>query len=312
MSLFYSIKTRLLSACTIGFLLCQTQTGWAQLNVITTTEDIAALVRVVGGKWLKVESLSRGYQDTHFVPAKPSLMILVHKADLLIYQGMELEVGWLPLLIQGSRNPKVFLGQPGNLDLSLSIDPIEVPQGALDRAMGDVHAFGNPHYNLGPSNIKPMLFMIADHLSELDPAHEMQFKSNRNAFAKRFDARLAEWKRLMAPFKGRKVVTFHRTWSYFLHEFGILYVGTLEPVPGIQPSPTHLIQLSHLMKSENVDLILQANYYQDKFAKLLADKTGAQVLILPPAVGGIPEAKDTIGLFDYLVNQITKGFSGNE
>ncbi len=288
------------------------QTVWAQLNVVTTTEDIASLVQVVGGEWVTVQSLSRGYQDTHFVQAKPSLMVTVHKADLLIYQGMELEVGWLPLLIRGARNPKVFLGQPGNLDLSLSIDPIEVPQGALDRSMGDVHAFGNPHYNLGPSNIKPMVFMIADHLSELDPNHETQFKSNRNTFIKRFDARLDEWRQRMAPFKGQKVVTFHRTWSYFLREFGMQYVGTLEPVPGIQPSPPHLIRLSQLMNAQNVRLILQANYYRDKFSKLLAGKTGARVLALPPGVGGVPEAGDTIGLFDYLVNQITKALSNNE
>jgi ABC-type Zn uptake system ZnuABC Zn-binding protein ZnuA len=312
MSIFCSFKTRLLSVCTIGFLLCQTQTGWAQLNVVTTTEDIASLVRVVGGKWVNVESLSRGYQDTHFVPAKPSLMVIVHNADLLIYQGMELEVGWLPLLIQGARNPKVFLGQPGNLDLSLSIDRIEVPQGALDRSMGDVHAFGNPHYNLGPSNIKPMLFMITDHLSELDPTHEKQFKSNRNTYIKKFDIKLAEWKQRMSPFKGRKVVTFHRTWSYFLRDFGMEYIGTLEPVPGIQPSPTHLIRLSEIMKKENVRLILQANYYRDKFSKLLAQKTGAKALSLPPGVGGVAEAGDTIKLFDYLINQITRVLSKNE
>jgi ABC-type Zn uptake system ZnuABC Zn-binding protein ZnuA len=292
--------------------LCQAQTGWAQLNVVTTTEDISSLVEVVGGKWVNVKSLSRGYQDTHFIQAKPSLMVIVHQADLLIYQGMELEVGWLPLLIRGARNPKVLLGQPGNLDLSLSIDPIEVPQGSLDRSMGDVHAFGNPHYNLGPSNIKPMLYMITDHLSELDPKHETQFKSNRNIFLKKFNARLTEWKQRMAPFKGKKVVTFHRTWSYFLNEFGILYVGTLEPVPGIQPSPSHLIQLSKMMKNDNVRLILQANYYRDKFAKLLAIKSGAQALVLPPGVGGVPEAGDTIKLFDYLVNRLTKAFLKNE
>ena len=298
--------------CTLCSLLLQVQTVWAQLNVVTTTEDIASLVREVGGKWVNVESLSRGYQDTHFVQAKPSLMVTVHQADLLIYQGMELEVGWLPLLIRGARNPKVFLGQPGNLDLSLSIDPIEVPQGTLDRSMGDVHAFGNPHYNLGPGNIKPMVFMIADHLSELDPAHEMQFKFNRNSFLKKFNLRLAEWKRRMAPLKGKKVVTFHRTWSYFLSEFGMHYIGTLEPVPGIQPSPSHLIQLSQSMKTENVRLILQANYYQDKFAKLLADKTGARALSLPPGVGGVPEAGNTIALFEYLVNKVTEAFSKNE
>jgi zinc/manganese transport system substrate-binding protein len=299
-------KTHGVIVSTLCSLLFLVQTGWAQLNVVTTTEDIASLVRVVGGKWVNVQSLSRGYQDTHFIPAKPSLMVILNKTDLLIYQGMELEVGWLPLLIQGARNSKVFLGQPGNLDLSLSIDPIEVPQGSLDRSMGDVHAFGNPHYNLGPSNIKPMLFMIVDHLSELDPTHERQFKSNRNTFIKKFDMRLAEWKKRMAPFKGEKVVTFHRTWSYFLREFGMQYIGTLEPIPGIQPSPTHLIQLSHLMKKENVRLILQANYYRDKFSKLLSHKTGAQVLSLPPGVGGVPEADNTIELFDYLINQILR------
>jgi zinc/manganese transport system substrate-binding protein len=312
MSLFFSTKAHSLLICTLCSLLLQAQTVWAQLNVVTTTEDIASLVRVVGGKWVNVESLSRGYQDTHFVQAKPSLMVIVHKADLLIYQGMELEVGWLPLLIQGSRNPKVFFGQPGNLDMSLSIDRIEVPQGALDRSMGDVHAFGNPHYNLGPSNIKPMIFLITDHLSELDPDHEKQFKSNRNSFIKRFNARLVEWKRRMAPFKGRKVVTFHRTWSYFLREYGMEYIGTLEPVPGIQPSPSHLIQLSQQMKTESVQLILQASYYRDKFANLLSNKTGVRVLSLPPGVGGVPEAGDTIKLFDYLIDKITKALSENE
>lgn len=312
MSLFDSAKIRSLLISTLCSLLFQVQTVWAQLNVVTTTEDIASLVQVVGGEWVTVKSLSRGYQDTHFVQAKPSLMVIVHQADLLIYQGMELEVGWLPLLIRGARNPKVVLGQPGNLDLSMSIDPLEVPQGALDRSMGDVHAFGNPHYHLGPSNIKSMIFLITDHLSELDPVHESQFKSNRNTFIKNFDTRLARWNQLMAPFKGKKVVTYHRTWSYFLRDFGMQYIQTLEPVPGIQPSPSHLIHLSKLMKAKNVRLILQANYYQNKFSNLLADKTGAQVLTLPPGVGGVPEAKDTIGLFDTLVNQISKALSANE
>lgn len=312
MSTLHSFKfRRILSWCVFAAML-QTQTVWAQLNVVTTTEDIASLVQVVGGEWVNVTSLSRGYQDTHFVQAKPSLMVDLNKADLLIYQGMELEVGWLPLLIRGARNQKVFFGQPGNVDLSLSIDPIEVPQATLDRSMGDVHIFGNPHYNLGPGNIKSMLFMITDHLSGLDPAHATQFKSNRNTFLEKFNARLVEWKKRMAPFKGKKVVTFHRTWSYFLQEFGMQYIGTLEPVPGIQPSPAHLIRLSQLMKKENVRLILQANYYRDKFARLLADKTGARVLSLPPGVGGVPEAGDTIELFDYLVEKITRALSENE
>jgi len=287
-------------------LFIQGQAAWAQLNVVTTTEDIASLVQVVGGNQVNVETLSRGYQDVHFVQAKPSLMVTLNRADLLIYQGMELEVGWLPLLIQGARNPKVFLGKPGNLDLSLAIDPIEVPQGRLDRSQGDVHLFGNPHYNLGPENIQPMLFLITDQLSELDPAHEEQFKSNRNTFLKTFNEKLADWKRRMAPFRGKKLVTFHRTWSYFLRDFGMEYIGTLEPVPGIQPSPAHLIKLSREMKAQGVQWILQANYYQNRFSKSLVQKTGAQVLVLPPGVGGVPEAKDTLSFFEYLVSQFEK------
>jgi len=304
--MIYRSKTWVKLIGGLVFLLMQGQAAWAQLNVVTTTEDAASLVKVVGGEWVRVESLSRGYQDIHFVQAKPSLMVTLHKADLLIYQGMELEVGWLPLLIQGARNPKVFFGQPGNLDLSLAIDPIEVPQGTLDRSQGDVHLFGNPHYNLGPENIQPMLFLIADQLSELDPAHEEQFKSNRNAFLKTFNEKLADWKRRMAPFRGKKLVTFHRTWSYFLRDFGMEYIGTLEPVPGIQPSPAHLINLSRQMKAQKVQSILQASYYQNRFSNSLAQKTGAQVLVLPPGVGGVPEAKDTLSFFEYLVNQFEK------
>ena len=304
--MIYRSKTWVKLIGGLVFLLMQGQAAWAQLNVVTTTEDAASLVKVVGGEWVRVESLSRGYQDIHFVQAKPSLMVTLHKADLLIYQGMELEVGWLPLLIQGARNPKVFFGQPGNLDLSLAIDPIEVPQGTLDRSQGDVHLFGNPHYNLGPENIQPMLFLITDQLSELDPAHEEQFKSNRNTFLKTFNEKLADWKRRMAPFRGEKLVTFHRTWSYFLRDFGMEYIGTLEPVPGIQPSPAHLIKLSREMKAQGVQWILQANYYQNRFSKSLVQKTGAQVLVLPPGVGGVPEAKDTLSFFEYLVSQFEK------
>lgn len=284
----------------------------APIQVVTTTQDIAVLVQAVGGGQVQVISLTQGYQDTHFVQAKPSLMLTLHEADLLIYQGLELEVGWLPLLLQGARNPKLLLGQPGNLDLSLAVDPIEIPQSRLDRSMGDVHAFGNPHYTLDPANIKPMVFLIADHLSELLPQHAETFKNHRNEFIQRFEPRLAEWKNRMAPFTGTQVVTYHRTWSYFLKFFGLKRIGTVEPKPGIQPTPSHLADLARDMKRHDVRVILQANYYQDRFSRLLAEKTGAKVLMLPPGVGGVPEARDTAALFDYLVNQMTKALAHDE
>lgn len=293
-------------------LVCFSGTANAQLKVITTTQDIASLVQAVGQGLVEVESLTQGYQDTHFVQAKPSLMLKMNRADLLIYQGLELEVGWLPLLLQGARNADIQLGKHGNLDLSLAIDPIEVPQGKLDRSMGDVHAFGNPHYMLDPGNIKPIVYFIADHLSKLLPAQAAQIKSNRKQFINRFEPKLKEWKDQMAPFADTPVVTYHRTWSYFLRYFHLTHIGTVEPKPGIQPSPSHLSDLAQTMKEKNVHLILHAIYYQDKFSKLLAGKSGARVLTLPPSVGGVPEASDTIKLFDYLVNQITRALSSNE
>ena len=148
-----------------------TSTACATLNVVATTQDLASLAREVGGEHVEVTSLTRGYQDAHFMQAKPSLMVRMHDADLLIYQGLELEVGWLPLLIQGARNTQIQYGEPGHLDMSIAIDPIQVPEGPVDRSMGDVHPFGNPHYTLDPSSIKPMVYLLADHFSKLDPEH---------------------------------------------------------------------------------------------------------------------------------------------
>ncbi|CCQ91253.1 ABC-type metal ion ABC transporter, periplasmic component [Nitrospina gracilis 3/211] len=278
--------------------------GYAAMKVVTTTEDIASLVREVGGNHVVAASLTRGYQDPHFVQAKPSLMVTLHDADLLIYQGLDLEVGWLPLLIQGARNSKIRFGEPGLLDMSLAVDPIQIPTGPVDRSMGDVHPFGNPHYTLDPENIKPMVFLLADHLAKLDPEHESEFESNRDRFMERFQEKLKQWKRIMEPVKGARLVTYHRTWDYFLQRFGIESIGTVEVKPGVQPTPVHLAQLAEKMNSQKVTIILQASYYRLRFSELLAGKTGARILSLPPGVGGVPEARTTIDFFDFLVHQI--------
>lgn len=284
----------------------------ATLNVVTTTEDLASLARQIGGEYIEVTSLTRGYQDAHFMQAKPSLMVRMHSADLLVYQGLDLEVGWLPLLIQGARNPKIFLGQPGHLDMSIAIDPIQVPEVPVDRSMGDVHPFGNPHYTLDPSNIKPLAYLLADHLSQLDPGHTADFKSNRDRFLKTFEAHHARWKEIMKPHQGKKLVTYHRTWDYFLQHFGLVSIGTVETKPGVQPTPGHLAELAETMKAQQVKLILQANYYRLRFSELLAEKTGATLLSLPPAVGGVPEAPDTIAFFEFLVNRIAEALRSDE
>jgi len=310
-SRFQQLKAKV-ALLTVAVFFGWASTASATLNVVTTTEDIASLARQIGGGHVEVMSLTRGYQDAHFMQAKPSLMVRMHSADLLIYQGLELEVGWLPLLIQGARNPKIFLGQPGHLDMSIAIDPIQVPEGPLDRSMGDVHPFGNPHYTLDPSNIKPMAYLLADHLSKLDPGHATEYKANRDRFVKTFEAHHARWKEIMKPYRGKKLVTYHRTWDYFLQHFGLVSIGTVETKPGVQPTPAHLAELAETMKAQKVKLILQANYYRLRFSELLADKTGATLLSLPPAVGGVPETKDTIEFFEYLVKRITEALKMDE
>lgn len=282
------------------------------LKVITTTEDIASLVRIVGGEWVSVKSLTRGYQDAHFVQAKPSLMVALHNADLLIYNGLDLEVGWLPLLIQGARNSKVRFGETGNMDLSLSIDPIQVPQQEVDRSMGDVHPFGNPHYTLDPEKIKPILYYLADKLSEMDSKHKATFKNNRNQFVARFEKKILEWRKALKPFAGYPVVSYHRTWDYFLKRFELNSVANVEIKPGVQPTPAHLARISKIMQTQKVRILLQASYYQKRFSLLLTQKTGARLIKLAPGVGGNQETKDTIRFFDHLVKHIVEGMKFNE
>ncbi|MBI4390111.1 MAG: zinc ABC transporter substrate-binding protein [Nitrospinae bacterium] len=279
------------------------------MNVVTTTADIAALVKEVGGGHVSVTSISKGYQDPHYVEAKPSYMLKVNRADLLVYVGMELEIGYLPLLIEGGRNPNIRLGQPGLLDLSTAIVPIEVPVGEVDRSMGDVHPYGNPHYHLDPANGPLMAGLIADRLSLLDPDHAPEYKSNLENFRKRMEAKLKEWGARMEKFKGTRIVTYHLLWSYFMKRFGLEYAGVVENKPGISPSPKHLLELAETMKRQKIKFILMNDYTDPSFANLLKEKTGASVLILPGSVGGIPEVKDYTGLFDYLIAKVEQALS---
>ncbi|MBI4383246.1 MAG: zinc ABC transporter substrate-binding protein [Nitrospinae bacterium] len=275
----------------------------------TTTEDIASLVKEVGGDHVSVTSIAKGYQDAHYVEAKPSYMLKINRADLLIYIGMELEIGYLPLLIEGGRNPNIRLGQPGLLDLSSSIAPIEVPVGEVDRSMGDVHPYGNPHYPLDPANGPLMAGLIAGRLSLLDPDHAPEYKTNLENFRKRVDAKLKEWSARMERFKGTRIVTYHLLWSYFMKRFGLEYAGVVENKAGIPPSPKHLLELADTMKRQKIKLILTNNYTDPSFSNLLAEKTGATVLVLPGYVDGVPEVRDYIGLFDYLIDKIERALS---
>jgi zinc/manganese transport system substrate-binding protein len=279
-------------------------TAAGKLSVIATTEDLASLAREVGGDRIDVEALARGYQDPHFVEPKPSFILKLNKADLLIAVGRELEIGWLPPLITQSRNPKLQPGAAGYLDASLTARILDQPAGPVTRAMGDVHPQGNPHYWLDPGNGRRVAQAIQKKLSELRPGEAAYFSGR---FAD-FDRRLAEaekrWDAQMAPYKGLKIVTYHRSWPNFAERFGLDVVGYVEPRPGIPPSPSHTLDLIGEIKRLGVKIIFVEPYFDLKTPKAVARDTGARVLVMAPAVGAEKEITDYIKLFDYDINLV--------
>lgn len=280
----------------------------AEVKVVTSTEDLAALTSEVGGDKVSVFAIAKGYQDPHFVEAKPSFILKLHSADLLIVVGRELEIGWLPPLITQSRNAKIQVGAPGYLDASLTARILDVPTGPVTRAMGDVHPQGNPHYWLDPGNGRRIAQAIQKKLSELSPGDAAYFAQRYADFDTRLTAAEARWKAAIAPYKGAKVVTYHRSWPNFEEAFGLNVVGYIEPKPGIPPSPAHTLQVQQLMTSQNVKLILVEPYFDTKTPDAIARATGATVLVMPPSVGGVKEASDYFKLFDYDINLLVNAF----
>jgi zinc/manganese transport system substrate-binding protein len=298
-------------ACTLALILSATL-SFAQgaLKVITTTEDLASIAREIGGDRITVESLARGYQDPHFVEAKPSFILKLQKADVLIAVGRDLEIGWLPPLIQQSRNAKIQPGAQGYLDASTRARILDIPTGQITRAMGDVHPLGNPHFWLDPENGKIIAQEIAEKLSQLRPNDRALFAMRQADFTARLDAAEKRWLAMMAPYKGMKVVTYHNSFPNFAERFGLNVVGFIEPRPGIPPTPQHTLDLINEMKRQNIKLVLVEPYFDLKTPNSIGRATGAEVLVMPPSVGGEKEVPDYFKLFDYdlnlLVNAIKK------
>ena len=280
------------------------------INVLTTTEDLKSITEAIGGAKVKVDSLARGYQDPHFVAAKPSFMMKAKNADLFMVIGLELEIGYEELIINGSRNQRIRIGQQGYLDVSEGVNLLEVPTTTkIDRSMGDVHPMGNPHYWLDPENVKMVAYNIAKLLSELSPGNAPYFQENLISFNKKIDEKMAEWNKKMAPFKGRKIAIYHRSWPYFVDRFGLVIACELEPKPGIPPSPAHLKEVIDIMKRDKVSVILMEVFYDEKPAQFVAGQTGAKVIVVPNSVGGTKEANDYIGLMDTIVNKLAEAFN---
>lgn len=276
----------------------------AAIKVITTTQDLESLVAEIGGDKVSVEALARGYQDPHFVEAKPSFVLKLHSADLLVAVGRELEISWLPPLITQSRNAKLQPGGSGYLDASLTTRILDIPTGQITRAMGDVHPQGNPHYWLDPANGRRIAKAIQAKLSALSPGNAEYFAQRYADFDRRLTEAEARWKAALAPYRGTKIVTYHRSWPNFIEAFGLEVVGYVEPKPGIPPSPAHTLQLIEEMKAQNIELILVEPYFDLKTPNAIARQAGARVLVLPPSVGGVKEATTYIQLFDYIVGQL--------
>jgi zinc/manganese transport system substrate-binding protein len=288
----------------LGVLTATSGSAFAPINVITTTEDLASIAREVGGDKIKVESLARGYQDPHFVEAKPSFVLKLNRADLLIVVGRELEIGWLPPLITQSRNAKIQPGGEGYLDASLTAKILELPTGQVTRAMGDVHPMGNPHYWLDPENGRRIAKAMQAKFSQMDGASAAYFAQREADFEKRLTDGQQRWKTLMAPYKGLKVVTYHRSWANFADAFGLDVIGYVEPKPGIPPTPQHTLDVMQAMKAQNVKIIMVEPYFDLKTPNAIAANTGARVLVMPPSVGGVPAATDYLKLFDTDINML--------
>ena len=283
-----------------------------KLNVVTSTTDLAALTEEVGGDKVNVESIAKGYQDPHFVEAKPSFLLKLRQADLLIAVGLQLEIGWLPPLITQSGNPRIQVAAPGYLDASQFAEILEIPQGTVTRAEGDVHPLGNPHYWLDPDNGRRIARGIANKLADLDPADGAFFQQRLQDFEKRLLAAEQKWDAEMKPYRGRKVVTYHRSLPNFAKHFGLDVVGYVEPRPGIPPTPSHTLELIQLMKRENCKIILVEPYFDLKTPQSIARETGAQVVVYLPSVGGVKEVTTYFQLFDYDIALLTKAFPATQ
>jgi zinc/manganese transport system substrate-binding protein len=275
---------------------------------MATTQDLASLAMEVGGDRVAVDAIAKGYQDPHFVEAKPSFILKLQRADILIVVGRELEIGWLPPLILQSRNAKVQVGANGYLDASTGVRVLELPTGQITRAMGDVHPFGNPHYWLDPENGRIIARSIADKFSSVRPNDRSYFEQRLADFNARLTEAAKRWAAAVAPYKGIKIVTYHRSFPNFADRFGLDIVGYVEPKPGIPPSPGHTLELMKEMKRLNVKIVLVETYFDTKTPNAIGRGTGATVVVMPSSVGGVKDATDYLKLFDYdialLVNAI--------
>ncbi|MBU1642810.1 metal ABC transporter substrate-binding protein [bacterium] len=278
---------------------------FAKVEVAVSYPYIAALTKAVGGENVEVATLAKGNWDPHFVVPRPSLIRKVAEADLLIINGAQLEIGWMPPLIAKSNNSRIQPGTNGFLDLSHVVTLIDKPS-SVSRSGGDIHPDGNPHFSTDPFIMPSLADAIAAQLAHIDPEHAAAYQTNAEAFTQKWKQKLAVWEKEMEPLKGKKVVQYHELYNYFLKRFGMVSIGNIEPLPGINPSSRHTMELIDQMKAQDVTLILQDVYHNPKTAAFIAEKTGAHVVTLPHDVDAVHEADTLENLYNTMISRVTQ------
>jgi ABC-type Zn uptake system ZnuABC Zn-binding protein ZnuA len=274
------------------------------IKVVTTTMDLKSITELIGGDKVSVSSIATGYQNPHFVDPKPSYIIGLSKADMFVTVGLDLETGWSPQLLTSSRNTKIQKGAEGYVDASQGVGLLQVPSSA-NRAEGDIHIYGNPHYWLDPLNGKVIARNIANGLERVDPSNKSTYEANLQAFFKKIDDKMKDWQAKMAAFKGTKIIAYHNEWVYFETRFGLNIVDFMEPKPGIPPSPSQLVKVIKEIGANNIKVIISSPYFTTSSSDVVAKQTGAKELTLATSVGAFDSIKNYFDLFDYDIEQLT-------
>ena len=303
------MKRLLVIVLVLVALLPASSSGAQRIRVVATIPDLADMARHVGGDLVEVTSLATGVENIHAVPMKPSFVVLLNRADVVVLVGLEGEHAFLPGLLEAARNPKILRDAPGYIDCSVYVTPIEVPT-RIDRALGDQHPMGNHHINLDPVLGKLMVRAVADGLSRNYPEYATIFHQNAAAYTSTLDEWIGRWRREAAPLKGKKLVSWHPSFNYFTDRFGMIPFGTIELRPGIDPTPSHVADLIQRMRQEHVDLVVRELSYPAGLAETIARETGAKLIDLPVMAGGVPGAKDYISFIDYEVQTMVKAVTG--
>ncbi|MBS1983667.1 MAG: zinc ABC transporter substrate-binding protein [Bdellovibrionales bacterium] len=277
----------------------------AKVQVVTTTPDLAFLVQEVGGAQVDVESIAKGSQDPHFIEAKPSYMIKASKADLVISTGLDLEVGWIPSIVRGARNPKVMPGSAGYFEVGPLVPVLEKPDGKISRAEGDVHPDGNPHILLDPIRAGTVAEKIAEKLATLDSAHAAEFKQRATTLRERLAAKTKAWQARIQSSGVKEVVTYHKTLTYFFDRFGLANAALLEPKPGIPPTAPHIVEVTNLIREHHIPVILVESYFDIKPAeRIQRDLPGLRVKLVATTVDGLPGIKSLDDMYEALVSAV--------